>query len=58
VKELAVEANIEHVHDMKKIMEYPILSTPALVINEKLACSGKVPSVAEVRAYITSALTK
>ena len=55
---MAVEANIEHVHDMKKIMEYPILSTPALVINEKLACSGKVPSVAEVRAYITSALTK
>lgn len=55
---MALEANIEHVHDMKKIMAYPILSTPALVINEKLACSGKVPSADEVRAYITSALAQ
>ena len=58
VKELGVDADIEDVKDIKKIMEYPILTTPGLVIDEKLVCSGKVPSKAEVTAFITSALDK
>jgi hypothetical protein len=41
---------------MKKIMQYPILMTPGLVINEKVVMSGKVPSKAEVERYILSAL--
>ena len=56
VKELAVEAIIEHIRDMKKIMEYPILATPALVIDEKLVCSGRVPGKPEVTKLITAAL--
>ena len=55
VEELSIEATIEHVRDMKKIMEYPILITPGLVIDEKLVSSGKVPSKAEVTTYITNA---
>ncbi|MCX6005248.1 MAG: thioredoxin family protein [Chloroflexi bacterium] len=42
--------------DMKKIMQYPILMTPGLVINEKLVLSGKVPSKAEVEQLIMNAL--
>jgi small redox-active disulfide protein 2 len=56
IKELDIDADIEEVKDMKKIMGYPILTTPGLVINEKLVCSGRVPSKAEVTTYITSAL--
>ena len=56
VKELGVDAEIEYVKDIKKIMEYPILTTPGLVIDEKLVVSGRVPSKAEVTTYITSAL--
>jgi len=56
VKELSVDATIEHVKDMKKIMEYPILQTPGLVIDEKLVCSGRVPTKAEVTTFITTAL--
>jgi len=56
IKELGVDAKIEHVKDMKKIMEYPILTTPGLVIDEKVVSSGKVPSKAEVTTYITSAM--
>jgi small redox-active disulfide protein 2 len=58
VRELALDATIEEVRDMKKIMEYPILTTPGLVINEKLVCSGRVPSKAEITTFITTALAK
>ncbi|MFC1874324.1 thioredoxin family protein [Chloroflexota bacterium] len=56
VKELCIDAEIEDVKDVKKIMEYPILTTPGLVINEKLVCSGRVPSKSEVTTLITTAL--
>jgi small redox-active disulfide protein 2 len=58
VKELGIDAEIEDVKDIKKIMEYPILTTPGLVINEKLVVSGRVPSKAEVTTFITTALAK
>lgn len=58
VKELAIEATVEEVKDMKKIMQYPILTTPGLVINEKLVVSGRVPSKTEVITFITTALAE
>ena len=58
VKELGVEASVEKVKDMKKIMEYPILMTPGLVVNEELVCSGRVPTRAEVTQFIINALDK
>jgi len=57
VDELSIEAEIEHVRDMKAIMEYPILTTPGLVINEKLVSSGKVASKEEVTKYIKEAMS-
>ena len=58
VKELGIDAEIEDVKDIKKIMEYPVLTTPGLVIDEKLVCSGRVPSKSEVTTFITTALSK
>jgi small redox-active disulfide protein 2 len=55
VKELGIDAKIEEVKDIKKIMQYPILTTPGLVIDGKVVCSGKIPSKDEVKKYITSA---
>lgn len=58
VKEMGLNVPVEKVTDMKKIMKYPILMTPGLVINEELVVSGKVPSKAEITRYITNALAK
>jgi len=58
VKELAVDATIEEVKDIKKIMEYPILTTPGLVVNEELVCSGRIPSKPEVTQFIINAIDK
>ena len=56
VEELAIDTEIEHIKDIKKIMEYPILTTPGLVINDKVVCSGQVPTKVEICTYITTAV--
>ena len=58
VRELGIDAEIEDIKDINKIMQYPILSTPGLVIDEKLVVSGRVPSKAEVTNFITTAMVR
>jgi small redox-active disulfide protein 2 len=58
VTELAIDATIEEVKDMKKIMRYPILTTPGLVVNEELVCSGRIPTKSEVTQFIINAMDK
>ena len=41
-------AQIEKVEDIMKIMEYNVMSTPALVIDGKVVSTGKLLSVAEI----------
>lgn len=48
VEELKLDASIEKVEDIQKIMEYGIMSTPGLVVNGKVVISGKVPKLKEV----------
>ena len=58
VQELGIDAQVEYIQDMGKILEYPILITPGLVINEELKCSGNVPGKAEISKLISNALTE
>lgn len=43
-----VDATVEHVYDMTRIIERGIFMTPALVIEGKTVASGKIPSVEEI----------
>lgn len=50
--ELGVEADVAKVEDMAAIVGYGVMSTPGLVIDEKLVSSGRVPEVAELKEII------
>ena len=46
-------AQVQKVEDVVKIMEYGVMSTPALVIGGEIKCSGKVPTVDEIMEYLS-----
>jgi small redox-active disulfide protein 2 len=52
---LGMEAQFEKITNYEDIKKYPILSTPGLVINEKLVCAGRIPTVAEVTTWLADA---
>jgi small redox-active disulfide protein 2 len=56
ITDLGIDAEIIKVTDYAEIGEYPILSTPGLVVNEKVVSSGRIPSPVEVTAWVTAAL--
>ncbi len=52
VEGLGIEAEIEKVTNYSEIMKYPILSTPGLVINEKVVSYGRIPSEEEITDWL------
>ncbi len=52
VTELNVQADIEKVRDVMKMAEAGIMIPPAIRINGKIKCSGRVPKIDEVKAWI------
>jgi small redox-active disulfide protein 2 len=58
VKELGIAATVEEVKDINKIVEYAVLTTPGLVVNEELVCAGRVPTKAELTQLIANALAR
>jgi small redox-active disulfide protein 2 len=57
VLNLGIEAEVVKVTEWPEIKKYPILSTPGLVINEKLVCAGRIPNEAEVITWLATALS-
>ena len=49
VEELKLDATIEKIEDIQKIVEYGVMFTPALVIDGKVALKGRVPKLEEVK---------
>ena len=55
VAELGVDAQFDHVRDMQAIMAYPVMTTPALVIDEEVIVFGRMPSKDEIAGWLKQA---
>jgi small redox-active disulfide protein 2 len=56
INALSIDAQIEKITEHADIMQYKILSTPGLVINEKVVCAGRIPNETEVTTWFVNAL--
>lgn len=52
VQNMGVAIEVEYITDMAKVMEYGVMSVPALVVNENVVSMGKVLKTAEVEALL------
>jgi small redox-active disulfide protein 2 len=56
VEQMGLQAEVVKVTEYPDIMAYNIMSTPGLVINEKVVSSGRIPSATEITTFIANAL--
>jgi small redox-active disulfide protein 2 len=56
IEEMNLEAEVVKVTDYAEITSYNLLSTPGLVVNEKVVCSGRIPTQAEVTTWLVDSL--
>lgn len=52
VSELGIDAIVSKEEDIMRIINYGVMRTPGLVINEKVVLSGRIPSVEEIKKLI------
>jgi small redox-active disulfide protein 2 len=53
VKDNGIDATVTKIEDIVEIMKFNIMTTPALVVNEKVVSKGRIPSVAEIKQFLT-----
>ena len=58
VTENSFDAEISKVEDIVQIMNYGVMGTPGLVVNEKVLISGRVPSKTEIKTFIEKAINE
>lgn len=52
VKSIGVAIEVEYITDLQKVMEYGVMTVPALVVNDKVVSAGKVLKTAEIENYL------
>ncbi|MFH1072840.1 MAG: thioredoxin family protein [Nanoarchaeota archaeon] len=55
VAKLGIKSTVTHEQDIRKFADYGVMLTPAVVIDGKLTCQGKVPTEKEIEEMITAA---
>jgi small redox-active disulfide protein 2 len=56
IDQMGIQADVIKVTEYPDIMAYNIMSTPGLVVNEKVVSTGRIPSTAEITTWLTNAL--
>lgn len=52
VAELGIDATVEKVEDIYKIMQYGVMRTPGLVVDDKVVLSGRLPKSKELKELL------
>jgi small redox-active disulfide protein 2 len=52
IADLGIDATVEKVTDYPTILGYGVMSTPGLVVDEKVVLTGRVPNAADVRELL------
>lgn len=52
VRAMDLSVEVEYITDMEKVMEYGVMSMPAIVVNEKVVSMGKVLKVADIEKLL------
>ena len=52
LEETGVDADVEKIEDMNKIINYGVMITPALVIDGKIKASGRIPNHEEIKIWL------
>lgn len=52
IGEMHISADVEKVEDIEQIMKYDVMSTPAIVVNDKVVFNGRVPTKLEVETLL------
>jgi hypothetical protein len=47
-----IRVSLEKIVDVEKFIDYGLMSTPGLVIDERLVCSAKIPTPSEITAWL------
>ncbi len=55
MQRLDMAADIEQIHDLDEIWRHGVISTPALIINGEIMCSGRMPTPAEIEQWLLKA---
>jgi len=58
ITEMGIEAEIIKVTDYNEITAHNILSTPGLIINERVVSTGRIPTPAEVKTWLTTTFSE
>ena len=53
VEELGLkDIQVEHIYDIDKIIGYGVMSTPAIVIDEEVKVTGRIPDIEEIKNWL------
>lgn len=52
LEETGKKAELEKVTDINKIIEFGVMATPALAIDGKIVCSGRIPETEEIKKWL------
>ena len=58
VAQIGLAVAVEKVEDLREIVRFGVMSTPALVLDAKVKASGRIPSTSEIVAWLTEAAAK